>query len=475
MNCCVLHNPLNGRSTTARLRSRCSYEDARTQQSSSNHWCSSEYNRANGRNVNLSSGNMSNNNKYNTNNVSRPVAAYRDCGVPDHFVSSVWEAYHDCVRGKMSSKQALEYMCKAPADIPLLAQELWTGNYTPTTSTCFMVRYPKFREVFAASFRDRVVHHWICLRLNPLFEERFVSQGNVSFNCRKGFGTEKAVEYVSEGMRCVSNNYRREAWVFKGDLVGFFMSIRKELMWYLLARFIHRRYKGEDKAILMATTRKIVMHRPEQNCILNSPAEWWYQLDRNKSLFTSNGQGMPIGNLTTQLFVNHLLSFFDSYVQWLFRRKNYCYARFVDDFAIICDDKQAILDALPKIERFLEQKLQLRMHKDKRYLQPVSHGVKFVGSYIKPGRIYLSNRTLARFEERCEGFKELLARREPTLLDCQRMTQVLNSYMGFCIKRRTYRIRRDAINGIGPPFWKSFCIEGHYESIRIKNHITQGI
>ena len=461
----AVYNPLNGR-LTAGTTSSFSYEVAKTEEDS-NHWCVTENNRNNARNVNFSNGNANNNNKYNG-NVIRPVAAFGGYVVPEDFINSVWDAYYDCLRGKSRSEQAVEYMQIAAEDIPKLAYELWTNTYKPGTSTCFLVRYPKLREVFAAGFRDRIVHHWVCLRLEPLFEERFVAQGNVSFNCRKGFGTEAAVNYVAEGMRRVSDNYHKPAWVFRGDLVGFFMSIDKQRLWYRLQRFIVRRYHGTYKDILLRTTRIIVMHRPERDCVLNSPVSWWHGLAPNKSLFTTE-TGMPIGNLTTQLFANFFMSYFILYVLWLYRRKNYIVAQFVDDFVIVCDDLRFLVDSIPKIEAFLRDKLGLTLHRDKRYLQPVSHGVLFVGTYIKPGRLYLSNRTLARLKERCEGYGKMMAEKECDHLDLSRIEQVLNSYMGFCLRRETYQYRKDCIELLGPEFWIYFMVMGHYNTIRPKN------
>lgn len=90
------------------------------------------------------------------------------------FYRTVELAYLDCLKGKRSSKQAIAYMNIAYKDLPKLAYELWTGAYELSASTCFVVKYPKYREVFAANFRDRIVHHWVCSRLNPLFEQKFV-------------------------------------------------------------------------------------------------------------------------------------------------------------------------------------------------------------------------------------------------------------------------------------------------------------
>lgn len=487
----VLHNPLNGRLTMAGFTPRHSYEDAKPQKNS-NYWSVTENNSNNAWNVNFGNGNVNNNNNKNNGYVVRPVAAYD--GLPEDFIFSVREAYEDCLHGKMSSRQALEYMPTADEDLRLLAWELWTGSYRPTTSTCFIVKYPRLREVFAANFRDRIVHHWLCLRLNPLFEQRFISQGNVSYNCRKGFGSDAAVRSCANGIKAVSENYHRQAWVFKGDLQGFFMSIDKKLLWYMLERFINRWRMRQQREgwkrttpdildrigmfrmpnmywdILLATTRTVVMHHPEENCVLNSPLALWRDLPANKSLFTCNkDKGEPIGNLTTQLFANFLLSFFDQFVIRRFNGRNYSYQRFVDDWVIICDDKRFLLDSVPLMEAFLRDKLKLTMHKDKRYFQPVGHGLSFVGAYIKPGRTYLSSRTLARMQERAEGFRKVIAQKADIgMLDCMRMEQVINSYLGFCRQHKTYTFRKTAIGHMGNGMYRHFYVRGHYDTIRTR-------
>ena len=495
----TLHNRLNGRLTAGtasvtttpsrQTASAFSYEVAEPKKGS-NHWSCTENNRNNAMNVNFNNGNTNNNNKYNS-NVVRPVTAFGDT-VPTPFLLSVWTAYHDCLRGKMTSAQAVEYMPLADADIPRLAQELWTGTYRPGTSTCFLVRYPKWREVFAANFRDRIVHHWICLRLEPLFEHRFVTLGDLSFNCRKGYGTEKAVAHAERAMRRISHNYRRKAWVFRGDLVGFFMSIDKRLLWYLLRRFITRwrnRYRREgfraiDRGILrrmrlasmpemywdilLRTTHTVVMHHPERDCVLNSPVGWWSNIAPNKSLFTSP-TGEPIGNLTTQLFANFLMSYFIAFVRYIYRGRAWDMVQFVDDFLIICDDKDFLVSSIAKIESFLRDKLRLHLHADKRYLQPVSHGVLFVGTYIKPARRYLSNRTVGRMFNRCHAFGRMLASDDTDIFHLAHIEQVVNSYLGFCRKHQTYTLRRSAIESMGKPFWRYFYVRGHYHTVRLKN------
>ncbi len=461
----VRRNPLNGRIT---IRKPDSYEDANAQECpSTNYWSSTENSTNNSWNVNFGNGNTNANNKYNRNRV-RAVAAYgKDF---ERFLGTVVDAYKDCLRGKMSSVQAVEYMQIADEDIVSLAIEMWTGTYKPSTSTCFIVKYPKYREVFAAAFRDRIVHHWICLRMEPHFEKRFISHGNVSHNCRKGFGTRTAILSAAEGMRRVSDNYRKEAWVFKGDMVSFFMSIYRPLMLHLLLRFEKRVYKCDYKEILLRVTEATVMHRPEEDCVFNSDPRMWEYIEPNKSLLRNgDDEGGPIGNLTTQWFANFLMSFGDVFVLWIMRGYNYHYVRFVDDFLLICDRLDILQTAVVRLEHFYHDKLKLELHKNKRYLQPVSHGAMFVGAHIKPGRIYLSNRTLARFEERVVGFNRMIESvEELTANDCFRIQSVINSYLGFCKDRNTYRQRKRILSLFGDKFYRYFYISSHYDKICIK-------
>ena len=110
--------------------------------------------------------------------------------------------------------------------------------------------------------------------------------------------------------------------------------------------------------VLIHTTKTVVLHRPEENCVLNSPVHLWERLSPNKSLFgCEKTKGEPIGNLTTQLFANFLMSYFDMYVLFLFRHHSFSYERFVDDFVCQCDDLDFLKGAIVKMEKFLKTHL----------------------------------------------------------------------------------------------------------------------
>lgn len=449
------------------------YEDAKPQyDAQTNRWSSVESNRSNAWNCNFNDGNLNNNNKYNRFRV-RPVVAY---DTPADFLNLVFAAFHDCCRTKRTSAECIAYCERAQQDLPLLAHELYTGTYQPGHSTCFLVKYPKYREVFAAGFRDRIVHHFIYLLLNPCFEERFVAQGNVSFNCRKGFGTLAAQQAAFEAIRTATDNYRTPAVVYRGDLVSFFMSIDKRILWGRLEPFIHEEYHGPYLIQLLTVTRTVVFHCPEKNCLFSTdPAEWALHVPVHKSLFTNGDSfGMPIGNLTTQIFANFLMSFFDEFViRWMKGNGlNVHYVRFVDDFLFICRNKHLLKCLIADSAVFLQSELGLTLHFDKHHFQPAAHGVLFVGAYLKNWRMYLSGRTVARFIERMHGFDGMLLHKQCiTLADTQRMEQVVNSYLGFLHGKRTYNIRRAALAAMCPRFYDHAYIRGRYTSIRSRRRL----
>lgn len=461
---------LKGSLTSYGMETLVGYEDAKTQfDTQTNRWTATENNSNNSWNCNVNDGNFNNNNKNNSMRV-RPVVAY---DIPDDFLSLVFAAFEDCCRHKRTSKACIDYCEIAAEDLPVLAYELYSGTYEPGVSTCFLVKYPKYREVFAACFRDRIVHHFLYLLLNPLFEARFVSQGNVSFNCRKGFGTLAAQRAAFHAIRQATDNYRVKAWTYRGDFVSFFMSIDKRILWAKMEPFIRVTYKGKYMDILLNITRIVVFHCPEKLCVFNTDtAEWAKHVESHKSLFGNDDyHGMPIGNLTTQIFANFLLSYFDDYViAWMQSHGlPVYYTRFVDDFVIVCRAKSLLSQMIKDLRLYLQANLQIRLHTDKFHFQPASHGMMFVGAYLKNYRMYLSNRTFARFQERVYGFNAMLENKQTvTYADIRRIEQVINSYLGFCKGKRTYARRKQLLRTFGHTFYQYLYIDGRYERVKIK-------
>ena len=436
----------------------------------SRYWSSSENSQYYSWNVVFSNGSFNNLGKY-ISVMVRAVAALND-----KYVEGWFDALDDCCAQKKTSSQCVMYRLIWHEDLLDLAREVYERTYRPTTSTCFIVTRPKLREVFAANFRDRIVQHWLCLRLEPLFEARFVEHGNVSFNCRKGFGTFACIDQLTKNTIEVSDNYSHEAWYAQFDIKGFFMSIDCERLLEHLLPFIKEKWnywKGtiyeQDLDLVLWLTEIIVRHRPQDDCIRQGNLKLWRILPKNKSLFYNEWmKGEPIGNLTSQLFANFYMSFFDEWAIKAAEERGAKYVRFVDDFGFVCKTKEDAIYFKRASRNQLRYILNIQMHPDKIYIQEVKKGIKMVGGVIKPGRAYLSNRTVGNFINAVSYLEEACKNCDKEAIYAN--VRSINSYLGFLIHYQSYGIRRKAFSELHY-FWKACYIQGKFQVVKIKNTV----
>ena len=407
-----------------------------------NYWSSTENNSNNAWNVNFNNGNINNNNKNNTLTV-RPVAALDEKRKEDWLY-----AFDDCCRHKKSSDSCIRYRLNYEEDLFLLASEVEGGTYYPSTSICFCVTRPKLREVFAANFRDRIVHHWLMMKLNPLFEERFVMQGNVSFNCRKGYGTKSAVTAVKNDIFSVSKGYTEDAYVGRFDLVGFFMSINKTILIEQLREFVYEKYNETDVDLVFSTLCVVIRHNPATDCEMHGMPCLFDQLPQNKSLFYADeDRGLPIGNLTSQILANFYLSFFDEVMVKFVKMFGGRYERFVDDFTVVMSKMKQVYESFLYARYYLQNNLSVSLHNDKKYMQHYTKGLAFIGYVIKIDRVYLSNRTYGHFDDRLRMIEEkckAIGNSEPHINSITALNRILssvNSYIGFTVHTNGYAKR----------------------------------
>lgn len=151
------------------------------------------------------------------------------------LTEEIFAAYFDCRKNKRNTTDALLFEKHFEVNLFLLIDEICLGNYQPDPSTVFIVKQPVLREIFAATFRDRIMHHWLINKLNPLFETLFIDN---SFACRKNKGTHLAIKKVDEAIKSVSENYTKDCYILKLDIKGFFMHINKELLHKRLITFV---------------------------------------------------------------------------------------------------------------------------------------------------------------------------------------------------------------------------------------------
>ncbi len=191
------------------------------------------------------------------------------------------------------------------------------------------------------------------------------------------------------------------------------MSINKQILFKKLTEFINTKYNEPDKPLLIELCRKTICNDPTKNCIVKGKQSDWNDLPNNKILFHSMPNcGLPIGNLTSQLFGNIYMNEFDHWVKRELNIKHY--GRYVDDFVLIHQSKAYLKSALPKLSNFLLLTLKLTLHPDKIYLQHYSTGVKFLGTVILPNRIYIVNRTKGNFYNAIEKQNRIARNHKPT-------------------------------------------------------------
>ena len=241
--------------------------------------------------------------------------------------------------------------------------------------------------------------------------------------------------------------------------------------------FVRKYYKGDDLDLLVYLMTVTIRHRPQTNCVRRGNEELWKQLHRHKSLFFAESfRGMPIGNITSQLLANFYMSFFDEYMVSLCRATGARYERFVDDFTLVCRRKQDVLMLRDKAEVFLNEKLNLRMHHDKQYIQDVTKGVYFVGAVIKMNRVYLSNRTIGGLINVLRELQKFLTHIDPFSVDVayelEHYLASVNSYFGFMAGKNEYSVKRRVIKDCCPSFFDCFSVRGRFDSVRLKKNFS---
>ena len=357
--------------------------------------------------------------------------------------NELFQAYFDARKNKRNTINQLAFEKYLEANIFELSNEIMEHKYQPRPSICFIVNQPVKREVFAADFRDRVVHHYIYNHISPIFEKTFI---NDSYSCRKGKGTHYGIKRIDHFIRSCSLNYKNECYILKLDIKGYFMSMNRIILFdRIKSELIKQKNKLYfDLQLLLFLIEKTIYNKPTKNCIIKGKKSDWHGLPKTKSLFHVKANcGLPIGNLTSQLFGNVYLNEFDHWVKKELGIKYY--GRYVDDFILIHENKDYLKSIIPALSNFLLSTLKLTLHPDKIYLQHFSKGVKYLGAVIKPHRIYIANRTKGNFFRSIEKHNTLVRARKPTSEEKEAFLSSMNSYLGITKHNKNYSLRKSMI------------------------------
>lgn len=315
-------------------------------------------------------------------------------------LENLFAAWEEFVCGKGKKKDVQEFALNLSNNLISLQQDLENLTFMHGGYDAFKISDPKPRDIHKAKVRDRVLHHAIYRQLHSFFNKTFIAD---SYSCQLGKGVHKALnKFRAFGLKSGRNN-TKTVWILKCDIRKFFASIDHVILLEMLAEYI------PDKNIMWLLKKIIVSFNPG-----------------------SKNKGLPLGNLTSQLFCNIYMNEFDQFVKHKLKARHY--VRYADDFVFFSNDKGKLQNLIPQISLFLEKRLCLRLHPDKISIETLGSGVDFLGwVHFPPYRVL---RTITRHR----AFKGI--RKNPK-------QAVLNSYLGLMNHGNAFNLKQETLNWYG--------------------------
>ena len=310
-------------------------------------------------------------------------------------LENLYFAWSEFLVGKSSKPDVEEFSVRLMDNIAILAEELERMTYRHGGYKSFFIHDPKRRHIHKANVRDRLLHHAVYRKLYPYFDRHFIHD---SYSCRLDKGVYKAIDRFEVFARKVSQNHTKTCWVLKCDIRKFFDSVDHAVLTSILSNYI------SDKDILLLLQNIIESFHGEQR----------------------RGAGLPLGNLTSQLFGNVCMNIFDQWVKHELKQRYYI--RYADDFIFLFDDRDTLASLIDPLRDFLSERLRLTLHPSKIVLKPVSSGLDFLGWVNFPHYRRLRTSTKRRI------FTKLRYYPRP---------ETVSSYRGLLGHGKTYKIKKE--------------------------------
>ena len=305
----------------------------------------------------------------------------------------IYEAYRNCRKNKRNTINALQFEMSLVDNLCSLETSLNNQTYLPSRSVCFLTSSPKLREVFAADFRDRVVHHIMTPLLEQIYEPKFIHD---SYSNRRG----KGIHAASKRARQFMGGSR---YYLQLDIKSFFYSIDKQILFEKLrAEIISNYAKVKNTTVQMHELLRLVyvtiFQDVTKNVIIKGDKKAFDNVPAHKTLFkVPKTKGLPIGNLTSQFFANVYMNDFDNFVKRTLKVKRYL--RYVDDFVLFGDTKEELLRQYDKIVNYLKEHLGLYL-RDRYILRDNKAGLDFLGYIIRPYYVLVRKRVVNNYKHK---------------------------------------------------------------------------
>lgn len=320
---------------------------------------------------------------------------------------NLFAAWREFQNGKTTKTDVLAFAENFEEQLFSLADDLSNHNYIHGTYKAFTVCDPKRRNIHKACVRDRVLHHAVHRILEPEFDKAFIYD---SYSSRKGKGVHVARERFQKFAMKISRNHTKTVWVLKCDIRKFFDSVDHTILLKEIGNAVH----SEN---LMSLLREII-----------------------SSYESHPGRGIPLGNLTSQLFSNVYMNEFDQFIKRKLQVKYY--VRYADDFVFLSADKEYLQGLIPILSEFLKQKLKLEMHPQKLTIEPWHRGIDFLGAVLFPWHEILRTKTRKRLLQRVDQSVVLY---KQDLIEYEKLRAMVASYMGVISHVKSRKLKKQII------------------------------
>jgi len=325
---------------------------------------------------------------------------------------AVYQAYIACRRGKRSSHNTQRYEVRLLDHLVSTSEALQSRRWAPANSVSFVCTRPKAREIHAADFGDRVVHHLCVPKMEALYEPVFIHD---SYSNRKGKGTHAAVNRLQGFMRQVSCNGKRSAYFLQLDIRNFFNRIDRQVLLGLLQHRLekaltnHALERAECSEIYWLCSVLLKHNAADGAVKRGSPAEFDAVPAYKRLANAPDGCGLAIGNLTSQFFANVYLNELDQYIKHTLKCRHYL--RYVDDFVLLHASERQLLQWRDAIQDFLAVQLKLEL-KEVNAPMPISSGCDFLGYITRSNYRLVRKRVIHHCEEKLRSLERKIVRQD---------------------------------------------------------------
>lgn len=398
---------------------------------------------------NGTNGNLNNNKRINTNQVRVALDLYSNEDDLSGMSAANWFNYYRIARRHKKSKDAhLKFRMHCFDKLSALRQAVRDFEYIPGKSRVFAVTLPKPREIIAADFADRIVQTYLVQRILPYLEQYLHPH---SYSCRVGKGSLRAAQHLLAAIYEATNGYTTDAWIYKMDFKGFFMSVDTELWTKRLCEWMDECVKTPDVERLKYVARIIYQSLPQCNCETSGdPMLFNLVPDHKKQRGHATFFGIPIGNVSSQTLILFATTLFLRLVECIVDG----FSHYTDDNCGVVVDKFRFLAHRETISVFAQTDSHFTIHPDKFYFQHYSKGVEFLGYRLKYGRLLPSKRLMHNI-----SWKFTIAIRNASdnriwmIRNKEHMMSVVNSYCGLLKHTASFNFRKKQLTRLQESDW----------------------